>query len=210
MIDHNQSKAPKMHIAYLMLKENIRELPLLIDLAKEIGIEEIILLNIIQISNTQQDDKRVFTSNNEEPYKELIKETVRKAKQKHIRLAMPRLSPGEMAVCNENPLKNLYISVEGEVSPCVYLYPPVPSPFKRVFCGEEESADKISFGNIFHEPFGQIWNKKAYIEFRKSFIMRQEQYRETCQSFLEMKKRDAPELPRSPLPCRTCHKLLGF
>ena len=46
----------------------------------------------------------------------------------------PPSLPTDVSLCDENPLKNLYISSDGEVSPCVYLYPPLPSPFKRIFC----------------------------------------------------------------------------
>ncbi|MCX5818232.1 MAG: radical SAM protein [Proteobacteria bacterium] len=201
---------PKMHIVYLMLKENIGELPVLIDLAKEIDIEEIVLLNIIQISNSWQDDKKVFTCNNEEPYKELLIKAVNKARRSNIRLVIPNVTPDEVSVCSENPLKNLYISVEGEVSPCVYLYPPVASPFKRVFCGQEHNIDKVSFGNIFREPFESIWNRKEYADFRGCFIQRQQNFKEAFQSFLDLKKPEVSELPPPPLPCRTCYKMLGF
>ena len=201
---------PKMHIVYLMLKENIGELPVLIDLAKEVGVEEIILLNIIQISNLWQDDKKVFTCNDEEPYKELIKKVVNKAGQSNIKLTIPNLSPGEVSVCSENPLKNLYISVDGKVSPCIYLYPPVASPFKRVFCGREYDIDKVGFGNIFREPFELIWNRKEYADFRDCFIQRQQKFKEVYRSFLEMKKLEKTDIPPPPLPCRTCHKMLGL
>jgi MoaA/NifB/PqqE/SkfB family radical SAM enzyme len=204
------SDKPTMHIVYLMLKENMRELPILIDLAKEIGIDEIVLLNIIQISNLRQEDKKVFTCDDREPYRGLIKDVLNKARRVNIKLAMPNLSPNEVSVCSENPLKNLYISVEGEVSPCVYLCPPVVSPFKRVFCSQEYDIDKVSFGNIFREPFESIWNRKEYADFRGCFIQRQQNFKEAFQSFLDLKKPEASELPPPPLPCRTCHKMLGF
>ncbi|MCX5809309.1 MAG: radical SAM protein [Proteobacteria bacterium] len=201
---------PKMHIVYLMLKENIGELPILIDLAKEIDIEEIVLLNIIQISNPWQDDKKVFTCNDGESYRELIKKVLNKARQSNIKLTIPNLSPGEVSVCSENPLKNLYISVEGEVSPCVYLYPPVTSPFKRVFYGQEYDIDKVSFGNIFRESFESIWDKKGYVNFRDCFIQRQQKFKEVYQPFLEMKKPEKSDIPLTPLPCKTCYKMFGF
>ena len=201
---------PRMHIVYLMLKENIHELPVLIDLAKEVGIEEIILLNIIQISNSCQDDKKVFTCDDREPYIGLIKEVLNKARQINIRLTIPNLSPNEVSICSENPLKNLYISVEGEVSPCVYLCPPVASPFKRVFCGQEYNIDKVRFGNIFREPFESIWNRTKYADFRDCFIQRQQKFKETYQLFLEMKKPEKSDILPPPLPCRTCYKMLGL
>jgi len=208
--EYNSLNKPKMHIVYLMLKENIGELPILIDLAQKIGIDEIILLNIIQISNSWQDDKKVFACDDGEPYKALIKRAANKAVQSNIKLTIPNITPGEVSMCNENPLKNLYISVEGEVSPCVYLHPPVDSVFKRVFCGREYDIDKVSFGNIFREPFESIWNRKEYADFRDCFIQRQQKFKEIYQSFPEIKKPEVSGLPPPPLPCRTCYKMLGF
>ncbi|MCX5813043.1 MAG: SPASM domain-containing protein [Proteobacteria bacterium] len=185
---NNFSRKPALHIVYLMLKENIGELPVLIDLAEEMGIQEIILLNIIQISNSFQNQKKVFTCKNEKPYKELLKKVMKRAGQLNIRLTIPNLTPCKTTVCSENPLKNLYISVEGNVSPCVYLYPPVPGKFKKIFCDKECIAEKVSFGNIFREPFESIWNKKEYTDFRDCFT----------------KKQHPPQF------CMTCHKILGF
>lgn len=201
---------PKMHIVYLMLKENIGELPVLINLAKEIDIEEIILLNIIQISNSWQDDKKVFTCNDREPNRKLIKKILNKAGQLNIKLTVPNLSLGEVSICSENPLDNLYISVEGEVSPCVYLYPPVTSAFKRHFYGQEYNINKVSFGNIFREPFESIWNRKEYTDFRGCFIQRQQRFKAVYKPFLEMKKPEKSDIFLPPLPCRTCYKMLGF
>jgi len=208
--EYTPPKTIKMHIVYLMLKENINELHLLIELAVKVGIEEIVLLNIIQISNQLQDDKRVFTYSNEKPYEDLMKGFIDHAGKANIKVALPNLTPHEVPVCTENPLKNIYISVDGEVSPCVYLNPPVTSPFKRIFCKEEYSVKKVSFGNIFDEPFESIWNKKEYEEFRDLFHLRKQSFRDIYQSLLELKKPEKNDFPPPPLPCRTCHKMLGF
>ena len=85
-----------------------------------------------------------------------------------IRLKKPSLSAIDVPVCEENPLRNLYISADGEVSPCVYLYPPLPSPFKRIFCGKEYWMEKVSFGNIFRDPFSAIWNREQLRAIQKS------------------------------------------
>ncbi|MBM4141130.1 MAG: hypothetical protein FJ242_06535, partial [Nitrospira sp.] len=116
-------------------------------------------------------------------------------------------------VCEENPLRNLYISVEGEVSPCVYLYPPLPSPFKRIFCENEYHIEKVSFGNIFKEPFQAIWNNKKYSEFRKCFMLRGRRFEEIYSYHWEierLKRLKTAPLPESPEQCKTCHKMLGL
>ena len=218
-------KNPKLHIVYLMLKDNISEVPALLKLVKEIGIEEVVLTNLIHVANVWQEGQRVFRCAHEnyhpplnplpsrEGYEEILKEAEIKAKELNISLRRPSLSPIEVAVCEENPLRNLYISVDGEVSPCVYLYPPVPSPFKRIFCGNEYQLEKVSFGNIFKEPFHTIWNSRGYVEFRNYFIKRKGKVEGMYSYLWDMKRLNRFEmepLPDPPEQCRICHKMLGM
>lgn len=211
---------PKIRIVYLMLKDNIEEIPLLIELANEIGIKEVALINIIQITTPWQDQQRVFayssyasgscaSSKNSDisTMKKILTEASNRAKELKIKLALPPYVAEEVSICAEDPLRNIYISVEGEVSPCVFLNPPVPSPFIRIFHGEKTLTEKVSFGNILKEPFEKLWNKKDYVEFRDTFKKRKEKAEELYSALFTMKL--PGELPPPPIPCRTCHKILG-
>ncbi|MDZ4122549.1 MAG: SPASM domain-containing protein, partial [Candidatus Cloacimonadaceae bacterium] len=175
-----------------------------------IGISEVILLNIIQVTNIEQDSQKTFSCEEGSLYKDTLKAAESTARKLNISLPMPAISPQDVAVCSENPLDNLYISVDGAVSPCVYLYPPVPSPFTRIFCGNEDLTHHVSFGNIFTEPFDEIWAKKKYRDFRNAFASRQKRWTEAYDALLEMRlPKDSP-VPDPPSPCRTCHKILGL
>lgn len=246
---------PKLHIVYLMLKDNVSEISSLLNLAKDIGVDEVVITNLIHITNKWQEGQRVFrcgvgTGRNSEghaklvsaspeipkrvrndkiknwipasagmtekglykDYEKILKEAESKAKELKISLRRPSLFPVEVAVCEENPLGNLYISVDGEVSPCVYLYPPTSSPFRRIFCGNEYQLEKVSFGNVFKESFHTIWNGRGHTEFREHFIRRKRKIKEMY-SFLwdieKIRKFEIEPLPDPPEQCRTCHKMLG-
>ena len=204
---------PKMHLVFLMLKDNINEVPLIPSLAKEIGIEEVVLTNICHTIDVWQERARVFDwEKGKNPYEEIVKQAEANARKLNIRLKRPSLSAIDVPVCEENPLGNLYISVDGEVSPCVYLYPPLSSPFKRIFCGKEYWIEKVSFGNIFRDPFPAIWNRGDYEQFRNRFIEREKGLRDLYFSLLDslkMKTSEGYVLPEPPEPCKTCHKILG-
>ena len=122
---------------------------------------------------------------------------------------MPAVFPQDVAVCSENPLDNLYISVDGEVSPCVYLYPPVSSPFTRIYCDTEHPTPHVSFGNIFNEPFESIWNRKEYQEFRDAFIFRQKRWEEAYVSLLEMRRPKIHLCPHPPPPAEPVIRCSG-
>jgi len=47
------------------------------------------------------------------------------------------------------------------ISPCVYLYPPLPSPFKRIFCGGEYQTQKIIDEIMVLEPVSNLLSKEG-------------------------------------------------
>ncbi|MEW6374491.1 MAG: radical SAM protein [Thermodesulfobacteriota bacterium] len=204
---------PKMHLVFLMVKDNIHEVPSVPSFAREIGIEEVILTNICHTINTWQENQRVFAcESGKNECEEIVQKAETNARKLKIRLKRPSLFATDVPVCDENPLRNLYISVEGEVSPCVYLYPPLPSPFKRIFLDKAYWLNGVSFGNIFKEPFSNIWNSKNYEDFRNCFIERRKKYRDLYFSLLESPKMGdfkGTIPPEPPEPCKTCHKILG-
>lgn len=207
---NKHSGKPRLHIVYLMLNENVHEVPILLYLAHEIGINEIILLNIIQVTNKEQDHRKIYTCEEGSLYKDILKGAADKARKLKISLSLPALFPQSVSLCSENPLENMYISVNGEVSPCVFLNPPVSSPFTRVYCGAEYPTLPLTFGNIFTESLDTIWARKEYEEFRNAFICRQKKWKESYASLLELRRPEDSPVTDPPVPCRTCHKMLGF
>ncbi len=203
---------PRLHIVYLLLQENIREVPALISLARDLGIGEVVLINLIHVTNSWQDEQKVFAEKGREGYENILQEAEKKARAGKIKLRCPSLSYREVAVCAEDPLHNLYISVEGEISPCVYLNPPLPSPFKRIFQGREFHIEKVNWGNLFHEPLDRIWNDKKYVEFRENWTRRKKYFEKRVASLWDGDKRrgtDWQTFPDPPVPCQTCYKVEG-
>ncbi|HVP79946.1 MAG TPA: radical SAM protein [Thermodesulfobacteriota bacterium] len=205
---------PKMHLVYLMVKDNIEEVPSVPSFAKEAGIEEVALTNICHTINAWQERERVFVWESvRNKYEDVVRQAEANGRKLSIRVKRPSLSAIDVPVCEENPLKNLYISADGKVSPCVYLHPPLASPFKRIFCGTEYRVEKVDFGDIFEKSFPEIWEDQRYVRFRDLFMERQKTIRESYLSLWDspkMKKIDEPSLPEPPASCRTCHKILGI
>jgi MoaA/NifB/PqqE/SkfB family radical SAM enzyme len=204
---------PRMHLVFLMVKDNVSEVPRTPSFARGMGLEEVVLVNICHIGTAWHERQRVFAWNREtNPYQKVLDQAERNARRFRIKLSKPSLSASDVSLCAENPLRNLYIASDGSVSPCVYLYPPLPSPFKRTFCHTDHSIKKVSFGNIFGEPFPDIWNSEGYIRFRNCFIEREKRFRDLYLSLLESARPVDPEanlLPDPPECCRSCHKMIG-
>ncbi|MFZ2446832.1 MAG: radical SAM protein [Syntrophobacteraceae bacterium] len=206
---------PNLHIVFLMLKDNVAEIPLLLDLAKRIGIEVVVLINLVHVTNEWQNDQKVFSCGNEESAS-FLEEAKIKARELKITLRECCVAPQTLAVCEEDPMRNLFISVDGEVAPCVYLYPPIPSTIRRIYCDKDSSIGKLTFGNIFAGPLERIWNSKDYVEFREYFKVRKKIF-ERLYSFSSialdaerLRRSRETVLPNPPAPCATCHRMLGI
>jgi len=205
-------KRPRLHLVYLMLKDNISDVPGLPEFAAQYGVHQVFLINLINVTTEWQDQQKVFTCGQDNKYEKLVQEAKENARKFGVSLRCPSLSPQEVPLCAENPLTNLYISVDGEVSPCVHLNPPTSSPFRRIFCGTERYVEKVSFGNIFKQPFPAIWESKTYVDFRDCFARRRKTYREKYGDPWDVdsikKTADLP-LPDPPQACASCHEMLG-
>jgi MoaA/NifB/PqqE/SkfB family radical SAM enzyme len=205
---------PKIHLVFLMVKDNIHEVPSIPSFTKDAGLEDVILTNICHMINAWQESQRVFIWKNAvNQYDEILNQAGINAQKLRIHLKKPSLSVSDVPVCAENPFGSLYISTEGEVSPCVYLCPPLPSPFKRIFCEKEYLTERVSFGNVFTDSFSAIWSSSNYDAFRNRFHERNKAYRDLYFSFWDspwLKNAQENVFPEPPAPCKTCHKILGI
>ncbi len=209
----NHSPYPRIHIVYLLLKKNLGEVPALIRLAKDLGVAEVLLIHMALITNPGQEEQRIFGREDTIEGEKILAEAQKLARKLKISLKPRPLISREVAVCSEDPLRNLYISVNGNVSPCVYLGPPVPTPFRRFFHGAEIVTEKVGFGNIFQTPFPEIWSHPDYEAFRAGYSRREEMMEKMNAVLWDPDKWKAGEsdsLPPPPEPCRTCYKVEGF
>ncbi len=203
---------PHTHVAYLMLKQNIHELPDLPEVARRMGVEAMVLTSLIDVVDDWQDRQRVFRCDAGEEYEDILRETERRARELKVVVTRAALSPTLTPVCAEDPLRNLFVTFEGDVSPCVYLCPPTSSDFPRRFCGREVQARRTCFGNLLREPLDAIWTNPGYVGFRDRFARRARQYRLLSAIGAASRPRRGVshlDLPEPPEPCRTCHKMLG-
>jgi MoaA/NifB/PqqE/SkfB family radical SAM enzyme len=198
---------PRVHLVYLMMKENMEELPDFISLAQTLDIGNVVLLNQTAVADEWQNAQRVFNAPEADHYEAVLKETAIRALESGIRIRRPSLYPAEVALCDENPLRNLYIDVQGNVSPCVFLNPPAP----RADGGMSPSTPQV-FGNIFRQPFEEIWMGEGYRRFRGPFEARTRTLDE-LHARLGGLGMDVPPttglLHEAPEPCRGCCRIMG-
>ncbi len=206
-------RSPRTHAVFLVLRDNLEELPAVPALAARMSCEELVVTNLVQVVDAWQDAQKAFGGEERPRAERILAETARAARAHGVALRCAALAPAPTPVCEEDPLRNLYVGVDGDVSPCVYLGPPVAREFTRRYEGRVHRLERTSFGNALRAPVPEIWEAAPYAAFRERFARRARARRILPLWPAEWRRRLAggggEALPDPPEPCRTCHKLLG-
>jgi MoaA/NifB/PqqE/SkfB family radical SAM enzyme len=204
-----RSKAPKMMMVFVMMHDNYHELPIYVDLAHELGVEQIIFKNLDVILKEGDDARRLFSHEgpplaNVQP---VIAEAQKRAKKLGVGLRLYAMQPQERMICEHDPLHNLFFNWAGYVSPCITL----SYAEDRVFDGQRHFVPCQRFGNITEEALEQIWDKIAYQGFRRPYEIRVRLERQaTINVLMGSEEIETPEVPSAPAVCRTCYYLYGI
>jgi radical SAM protein with 4Fe4S-binding SPASM domain len=130
------------------------ELPLIIQLAKKTNVDKInfqIFLNDWGKSKMKSITRELEVDISSKEYLTILKNAQKKAKELNVDLSI--YSGNFLSKKNKCkwPFRSAFISANGDVVPCCVL----------------SDSNTIKMGNIFEEPFKNIWNSKAYKEFRE-------------------------------------------
>ncbi|ADY01000.1 cofactor modifying protein (cmo) [Vulcanisaeta moutnovskia 768-28] len=165
--------------SFIALSMNIHELPDFVYLCHKLGIDEIVIDNLSYILNKYMLRWRAFTDPMEQElrvFKRVIDITLRRAKELGIKVFPYSLSCWELIECPERPTETIFIGVNGDVSPCVFLNLPTRGDsIPRCFMGKCFRVEKTIFGNADKDNIINIWNDEDYKEFRYRFIRRRSQ-----------------------------------
>ena len=210
-------KSPALRLSFLMTRMNIREIPQTISIAARLGADEVVLRNLDYLPEERWNILRTFHHESPTPaFQESIDEARRLGKKMGIRVTSYPLKAEEVPVCEPNPPRNVFFSVDGSVAPCMYLRLPKEGDIPRTFLNGRYTAPQTFFGNINEEDFSEVWNKEVYRNFRKIFEDRSRASMGMMQIFDAISQgkpsgaqEASPPPPLSPL-CRTCYKAYGI
>lgn len=216
------SKKPRVVLSFLMTKTNIHELPRVVKLARELGVNELVATNLDYAATKLHDELKVFSCGEaDQEYLRLIEEAEALAKKLKLGFRAYPLKTEEVIMCELNPVSYVYISHDGLVAPCVYLNQTRTGKIPRIFCGARYEVPRTCFGDINKEGLLEIWGKPEYRAFREAYAKRQEAYYEAFsdlqvdfgfpEKLKEAQGRAEEALKNTSLPreCRTCYKAYG-
>ena len=201
--------APKIEIFYLMTPANIAELPQAVQLVADLGADELVATNLDYVITPGLDALRTYGEG--PPARALgaaLDEAREAARRAGVRFRSYPLAFREMAVCDLNPLRILFISADGAVSPCVYTSLIGQTAIPRVFNGRTVEVPVVKFGNLNEQPLAEIWESAAYRGFRALFAGRVQGASRMLLGTAAGAAAAQEDVP-APEACRTCPKLYG-
>lgn len=214
------AEKPKVVLSFLMTRSNIRELPGVVELASKLHADELTATNLDYTPYPQQDSLKVFSCAEINPeFGSILEKAIKRAEESDLVFRPYPLKTDEVLVCELNPLRNIYISADGFVAPCVYLNPTLDGAIPRIFCGREQNIERTAFGNALQEDLLQIWSREEYRNFREKLEKRLEFQRSVLGQVtfeldgIEKLKEGLEKLgEKAPLPqeCATCYKAYGI
>jgi len=203
---------PKVALFFLMTKTNVSELPAAVDMAASLGADELVATNLDYVATPTHEALKVFAfPENGGGCARIVDEARERARRAGLGFRPYPLDPGEVAVCEANPLKMLFVACDGWVSPCNYMGLAGRTEIPRYFAGREIEVPRLRFGNVLDQDLLDIWVSPAYRAFRRQFEARVSEARMLALGVGTTG--DVPSEPGMPPPpdaCRTCYKLYGL
>jgi MoaA/NifB/PqqE/SkfB family radical SAM enzyme len=152
-----------LRIQAVLMQENIKDLPDLIELAHSLGIKHVALLHILSLDRTNDQRFLRFTQG----AAAYLKRAERLAKEYKIELLSRPLEP-QMRPCRE-PWLLPFIGINGDIYPCCFIYR-IPESFTEWYAGVplEVPLHQYRMGNIFQDSFKDIWNNRDFRLLRRT------------------------------------------
>jgi MoaA/NifB/PqqE/SkfB family radical SAM enzyme len=160
-------KRPEVVLLFLKMRPNLGELPEFLRLAASLKVDRVNAPNLDFIPVSKMAPLSPLTLGPPAPEIEAI-QRVAEAEAKILKMPFRnfRLSPQfDLKVCAANPLRNAFVTVSGEVAPCVYLGLPIDGPFTRQYFGKSYQASNYSYGNVREHGLVKLLQQPAYLDF---------------------------------------------
>jgi MoaA/NifB/PqqE/SkfB family radical SAM enzyme len=165
------SRKPALHVAYMLLRSGIKDVEALPSLLGGLGLSQVVVstLDFVPAAELESEALRPATTGEYEDLENLLQQVVRSGARSGlpIHYHLPRLQR-KRSECTENIHRGLCVASDGSVTPCVFTNLLIPGG-RYLRQGQERPYERLVFGNINQESLKDIWRKKNYRLFRRSF-----------------------------------------
>lgn len=214
---------PKMAISYLLTPRTLGELPSVVRWCRRSGIDRLATVHLTQAVHHGQQELEFFPERLTIGQKWLrVWSNFLALGTADFRFSLQPFVPERLPMCDKDPLCTCYVSADANVSPCVFLNPPVPEGIRWKKGEETRFQSPVIFGSLVDQDLDVIYNSVEYRAFRKKFEDRVELYGRamskvgySMEGSAQLERANSKvarefEVHLPPEPCRLCRKLEGF
>ncbi|MGO0121689.1 radical SAM protein [Desulfothermobacter acidiphilus] len=183
------SKLPRLHIAYMLLRSGLEELPQVPPLLSRHGADEMVISTLDFVPTPELSGEALIPRDKKElgRIKKILQQTIKAGRRSGLAVHYHLPYPWKHNLyCTENVLRAAFIGVKGTVSPCTFTNLPVTTNPTFARQGEKVTYEPLILGDLRQSSWEEIWSSPLYQSFRASF-------------------RQKELFP----PCRECPKLWG-
>ena len=152
------AERPQLSFWIMAMRENLHELPALVDLAAEIGVSKVYVQRLVLIDHGLARTEQSLYRRLRAQEKEVLAEETRRAQVHHLDFGASGLTSPQESLLGTSDCSacyrmwtTTYVTANGNVLPCCI------SPFSTTdYAG-------LILGNVFQSPFAQIWNGERYV-----------------------------------------------
>uniref|UniRef100_A0A7C3UZ28 Radical SAM protein n=1 Tax=Desulfobacca acetoxidans TaxID=60893 RepID=A0A7C3UZ28_9BACT len=162
---------PALHLAYMVLRSGLADLPRLPAEVSGLGLTQIVLSTLDFVPQPDLVREALVPRNSGE-YLELkvrFAEVGEAARRRGLQVYHYLRPPGRLEECPENLQRACFIGADGTVSPCVYLNLPVREEVFWVSAEGKCPYRRLTFGSLEQQSPPEIWQTPNYRRFRRDW-----------------------------------------
>ncbi|HEY4028251.1 MAG TPA: radical SAM protein [Candidatus Dormibacteraeota bacterium] len=157
------AERPRVSLFFMAMRENLGELPAVIERAGEMGVHQVVLQRLVYFGVGLAVGGQSVMGDPDQEWLDRCDEAAARAGVELV--GTGRKGPGDALRAVDQrrpwsgctrPWRSTYVTANGNVLPCCI------APFAT------EDYDGIVLGNVFERPISEIWSGEAYEEFRRA------------------------------------------
>ncbi len=161
--NQSDTKKPEIYFQFVANRDNIDDIFGLIDLGADLGVDKIIMSNLLP-QTEENSSKILYTRYENKEMKELLNKVRNYSFKRGINLLLPNIELKTERRCSFIEEDAVFITAKGDVVPCYRL----SHSYDEYVYNRKKTVCKSTFGNIEEESLTDIWNSNKYRMFREN------------------------------------------
>ena len=164
-------ETPAVNVAYLLLRSDLPNICNIVPALAGLGIQQVVVSTLDFVPGGELREEQLIPRDEAEnrELKSVLGRLAAAGKRSGLNVSCRLASPDAGgSVCTENPGASLFVSADGNVSPCVFTNIPV-SEASHIAGGREQEYLPLTFGTVNEKSVPVIWLGSRYRAFRDSF-----------------------------------------